>query len=154
VFGYAAEGNGSNSVTIGNTSVTKTIINGNLGLGTTSPSHKLDIAGDVRILSSSLSYQENIDVDSAATEVVATVSISDYDAAFFDYVIKSGTNLRAGTVTAVHNGTSVEYNEVSTQDLGTTSGVTLSVDISGTDLRLLATTTTDNWTVKSLIRTL
>ena len=127
---------------------------GNVGIGTSSPSYKLDIDGDLRVLSSSISYQENIDVDSAAAETVATVTIADFDAAFFDYVIKSGTNLRAGTVTAVHDGTNVEYNEVSTQDLGDTSDVTLSVDISGADMRLRATTTSNNWEIKSLVRTI
>ena len=82
------------------------------------------------------------------------LKIIPFDGAFFDYLIKSGSNLRAGTVTAIHDGTNVEYNEVSTQDLGSTSVVELSVDISGADMRLRATTTSDNWLIKSLVRTL
>ncbi|PJB48267.1 hypothetical protein CO104_01630, partial [Candidatus Collierbacteria bacterium CG_4_9_14_3_um_filter_43_16] len=40
-----AIGNGSNSVTLGNTSITKTILNGNVGIGTTGPGAKLHIDG-------------------------------------------------------------------------------------------------------------
>jgi hypothetical protein len=46
----------------------------------------------------------------------------------------------------------VEFTETSTQDLGDTSDVTLSVDKSGTNLRLIATVTSDDWIIKSLIR--
>jgi hypothetical protein len=46
----------------------------------------------------------------------------------------------------------VEFTETSTNDLGDTSDVTLSVDISGVNMRLLATVTSDDWSVKSLIR--
>jgi hypothetical protein len=80
------------------------------------------------------------------------VLIATYTAAFFDFVIKNGTNLRVGTVFACHDGTNVVYTETSTNDLGDTSDVTLSVDISGTDMRLRATVTSDDWSVKSLIR--
>jgi hypothetical protein len=45
VIGYGAIGNGSNSVTLGNTSVTKTILNGNVGVGTTAPQSKLAVHG-------------------------------------------------------------------------------------------------------------
>jgi len=86
------------------------------------------------------------------TETVANVAIATYTAAFFDFVIKKTTNVRSGTVYACHDGTNVEFTETSTQDLGDTSDVTLSVDISGTDMRLRATTTSDDWSVKSLIR--
>ena len=48
----------------------------------------------------------------------------------------------------------MEYAETSTVDLGDTSDVTLSVDISGTNMRLRATTTSSTWTIKSLIRTI
>lgn len=44
-IGYASSGNGSNSVTLGNTSITKTILRGNVGIGTTSPSEKLEVVG-------------------------------------------------------------------------------------------------------------
>jgi len=55
---------------------------------------------------------------------------------------------------AVHDGTNVEFTDNSTKDIGDTSGVTFSVDISGTDLRLRATTTSDNWIIKSLVRSI
>ena len=109
------------------------------------------VAGDIQIDSALLSNQENTDIDTGA-EVVAQVSTTDYTAAFFDFVIKKTTNIRSGTVYACHDGTNVEFTETSTNDLGNTSDVTLSVDISGTNMRLLATVTSDDWSVKSLIR--
>ena len=126
---------------------------GKIGIGTTSPTAKLDIEGDLQVKGVNISNQENLDVDTG-TETIATVVKANYDAAFFDFVIKNGTNLRAGTVFAIHDGTNVEFTETSTNDLGDTSDVTLSVDISGTDMRLRATTTSDNWIIKSLVRTI
>ena len=111
----------------------------------------MDIEGDVQIKAANISNQENGDIDTG-TETVATVAHASYDAAFFDFVIKNGTNLRAGTVYSTHDGTNVEFTETSTNDLGDTSDVTLTVDISGTDLRLRATVTSDNWKVKTLVR--
>jgi len=95
--------------------------------------------------------QINTDVDTG-TETVANVAIATYTAAFFDFVVKKGTSVRSGTVYACHDGTSVVFTETSTNDLGNTSDVTLSVDISGTNMRLLATVTSNDWSVKSLIR--
>ena len=127
---------------------------GNVGIETTSPSEKLDVNGNVKIKDALLSNQENTDIDTGA-EVVAQVAHATYTAAFFDFVVKKGTNVRSGTVYACHNGDTtplVEFTETSTNDLGDTSDVTLSVDISGTNMRLLATVTSDDWSVKSLIR--
>jgi hypothetical protein len=105
-----------------------------------------------------IKYEENTDIDTGA-ETVAEVSMASYTAAFFDFVIKKGTNVRSGTVYACHDGGSppvIEFTETSTNDLGDTSDVTLSVDITGSGggskMRLLATTTSDDWSVKSLIR--
>ena len=95
--------------------------------------------------------QINTDVDTG-TETVANVEIATYTAAFFDFVIKKTTNVRSGTVYACHDGTNVEFTETSTNDLGDTSDVTLSVDISGTNMRLRATSLSESWSVKSLIR--
>ena len=105
----------------------------------------------ISIKAALLSNQENTDVDTG-TETVASVAVATYTAAFFDFVIKKTTNVRSGTVYACHDGTNVEFTETSTQDLGDTSDVTLSVDISGGNMRLLATVTSDDWSVKSLIR--
>ena len=130
-------------------------LGGNVGIGTTSPSEKLDVDGNIKIKNALLSNQENTDIDSAAAEVVAQVAHATYTAAFFDFVVKKGTNVRSGTVYACHNGDStplVEFTETSTNDLGDTSDVTLSVDISGANMRLVATVASDDWSVKSLIR--
>ena len=87
-----------------------------------------------------------------ATTAIASVAHATYTAAFFDFVIKNGTNVRAGTVYACHDGTNVEFTETSTVDLGDTSDVTLNVVISTSYLQLQATTTSSTWTIKSLIR--
>ena len=49
VIGYQATGIGSNSVVIGNDSITKTLLKGNVGIGTTNPVEKLDIVGNQRM---------------------------------------------------------------------------------------------------------
>ena len=135
-----------------NSSEKMTILSGgDVGIGTTSPTEKLEVVGNIKITAALLSNQENTDVDTGA-ETIASVAIATYTAAFFDFVIKKTTNVRSGTVYACHDGTNVEFTETSTQDLGDTSDVTLSVDISGTDMRLRATTTSDDWIIKSLIR--
>ena len=108
------------------------------------------VEGEIKIDSALLDNQENTDV--SGSEVVAQVAIATYTAAFFDFVIKKGTNVRSGTVYACHDGTSVQFTETSTQELGDTSDVALSVNISGTQMRLLADAATTAWSVKSLIR--
>lgn len=47
VFGYNATGNGSNSVTLGNTSIEKTILQGRVGIGTVTPNSMFHNAGSV-----------------------------------------------------------------------------------------------------------
>ena len=48
VIGHDATGIGSNSVVLGNDSIAKTALKGNVGIGTTSPSEKLDVGGIVK----------------------------------------------------------------------------------------------------------
>ncbi len=61
VIGYNAIGNGSGTITLGNTDITKTVLRGNVGIGTTSPNHRLSVAGaigaqEVVVLSSGADY--------------------------------------------------------------------------------------------------
>jgi hypothetical protein len=143
------------NVTIGNRGVEYMRITsaGNVGIGTATPEDKLHVVGNIRVTNANLSNQENLDVDTG-TEVIAIAPIALYTAAFFDFVVKNGANVRSGTVYACHDGTSVEYTETSTADLGNTSAVVFTVDISAGNMRLLATTTTDNWSIKTLTRTI
>jgi hypothetical protein len=95
----------------------------------------------------------NLDVDTG-TEAIATVAIASYDAAFFDYVVKKGTNYRAGTVMAVWDGTNIEFTDTSTNDLGNTAEVVFTVDILSGNARLLATVSSLDWIVKTAVRAL
>ena len=115
----------------------------------------VEITGDIKLTNAIVSNQENTDVDLGAAQVIAQVDATNHNAAFFDYVIKKGTNLRAGTVTACHDGTLVEFTETSTSDLGSTAGVNLSVFLSATSsptLQLLATVPSDDWSIKTFTR--
>ena len=143
----------SNLITIGNGATSTVYARGNVGIGTTSPGAKLDVAGDVNITNANISNQENADVDTGI-ETVATVPIPAYTAAFFDYVVKKGLNVRAGVVHACHDGTNVQYVETSTLDLGNTFDLQLSVVIVGTDMILQATAASDDWSVKTITRAL
>ena len=78
-------------------------------------------------------------VTTATTATIASYTSAAGVAVFFDYRIQDGTtNLRAGTVMAISNGSTVAYTEYSTGDIGDTTQVVLSVDYSGGAIRLRA----------------
>jgi hypothetical protein len=86
---------------------------------------------------------------------VASIAVSGVDAVFFDYVIKqSTTDMRAGTVMVVTNGSAAEFTEVATLDIGNTSTVILTADVNGGNVRLLALSPTGTWTIRTLVRTI
>jgi hypothetical protein len=91
---------------------------------------------------------------SLTNHVIYQVSSSLYSSVFFDYNVTSGQKTRTGTIMAVWNSTTVEFTETGTMDLGgVTSGISLTVDISGVNIRLLSTTgATDTWTIKVIVR--
>jgi len=92
---------------------------------------------------------ENTDVDTG-TETVVSIPVTDDYGAIFHYTIRNGVNQRSGVVIAswLSNGSSVVYSEDCTEDIGDTSDVTLSVDYNSGNIRLLATATSNNWTVE------
>jgi hypothetical protein len=88
-------------------------------------------------------------------QVIATVATGSYDSAMFDYILKDGTNYRAGTVMAVWNSTTgYEFTDTSTNDIGNTGQAVLSADTSGGNVRLKLTLTSGTWTAKTAIRML
>jgi hypothetical protein len=78
-------------------------------------------------------------------------NLGGFDGAFFDYVVKSGANMRAGNIASVWNGTNSSFNETTTTDLGDTSPIGFIVSGAGV---LNATVSSGTWTVEVLYRAL
>lgn len=85
-------------------------------------------------------------------EVVLSLATGSYDAAHIDYIIKDGTNFRAGTVMSVWRAGSVEYTDTSTNDIGNTTGASFVVDTNAANVRLKFTVTSGTWTIKTTPR--
>jgi len=146
----------TNRLVLGDLSVdtnTLSTVNGNVLIGTlTDDGNKLQINGNLTIKNSIFINDENLDVDSVSTEIISEIDANKYTGCFFDFIIRKNSNLRGGTVYVIHDGTNVEFTEVSTNDLGDTSDVSFSVDLDNNKIRLLATVTSDDWIIKSLAR--
>jgi len=138
------EGDGSKLTGITDTNTTYSVGDGGLTQKNFTTALKAKLEAIPVVISNT-----NVDI---GTEFVNAVDYRTVSAAFFDFVVKKGTNLRAGTVTAVHDGNKVEYTETSTSDLGNTTPLTLSVTLSGVDMVLFATATSNDWEVKTLVR--
>ena len=96
----------------------------------------------------------NAKICSTGTTISSNTEIFDlstFDGAFFDYVIKSGSNMRGGAIMSVWDGTNSSYNETTTIDLGNTTAV--GFNVSGTG-KLNATIASGTWTVEVLYRAL
>lgn len=77
---------------------------------------------------------------------------SGYTSSYFDYNVSGANGLRAGNVMGIWSGTSIQYTEVSTNDIGNTSDFNIFMEISGTTTLLRCSATTYNWDVKSIVR--
>jgi len=102
------------------------------------------------IVSSSLIANQNTASLASGAQTISTNATSSYTAAFFNYTVASGSNARAGQVTAVWNGGSIQYTDVSTTDIGSTLGVAFTASLSGANVRLTTVLPTSGWTVKTL----
>ena len=146
---------------------------GNVGINTETPTTTLHVSGGLRLetygegdkLSNNIVYAlgvdssgnvleipqntgANIDVDTG-TEVVDSFGSGSFNAAFTNYVVKEGTNLRAGQLMSVWDGSgNIEYTDVSTNSLGDTSGVLMFASINAGDIEIKTTVNTNNWYVK------
>jgi hypothetical protein len=73
-----------------------------------------------------------------------------YTSAFFKYTVANGANARSGEVIAVWNGTTTQYTDFSTTDIGNTSQVTASVAIVSSQVQFNMQTNTSGWRIKSM----
>lgn len=105
--------------------------------------------------SASVDYQQNLSIQTGSWQTVVAFPTSSYRAAFFDYVMFSGSIGRAGIVTTFWSASTTEYYENFTEDLGgSTSGVSFQTAISASNIVLQATASSAAWTIRSLVRLL
>jgi len=92
----------------------------------------------------------------AGTNTVYSIPTSGYTGAFFDYaVISTGsTGARAGTIMSIWSGTTAQSTDVSTNDIGTTAGISFSVAVVGSNAVLSSSATTAGWTLKTIVRSI
>ena len=83
---------------------------------------------------------------------IYSLATASYDGVFVDYTIKSGSNARAGTFTAIWSGSSVNYMDNSTTDFGTTTGFVFGANISAGNMIVSGSGTSAGWTVKTIIK--
>ena len=164
VIGNEALGLGSNTVVLGNDAVTTTALKGNVGIGKTNPSTKLDVNGNTTVTGSLLVtgsvyinnalYSNQTTTLATENKVVYSVPTATYNAIFVDYVAVNGSNVRAGQIVSATDGTSTTYTETTTTDIGSTTPVTFNVSLSGGNFQLEASASTSTWTVKTTTRVL
>ena len=90
----------------------------------------------------------------SGTTSIYSIPQSAYTGAFFEYTVSDGTNLRAGSVMSIWSGTTVNYTETQTTDIGNTSGITFLMSATTTNAILQTSATTNNWTVKTIVRSI
>lgn len=93
----------------------------------------------------------NSDVDTPS-EVIDSFATSLSNGVRWEYTIinGAGTALRKGSISAgwLTSGAVESGAEITATEIGDTSGVTLSVDINGGNVRLIATVTSNDWSIK------
>ena len=129
----------------------------NVGIGTTSPSYRLQVSGSIAIENQGTTTIESTTFAGSLTTNtnIASVPTASFKAAFFDYYVASGSvNMRAGTVMVVHNNSTSRYTDTSTADIGNTAAVDFSTSVVGGNLVLTANIASGTWEIKTSYRAL
>jgi hypothetical protein len=111
-------------------------------------------SGTSLTISQSLTINQNTASLASGAQTISTNSTGSYTSAFYKYTLASGSNARAGQVMAVWNGANIQYTDVATNDIGTTSNVALTASLSGGNVLLTTTLPSSGWTVKTLVNLL
>ena len=83
---------------------------------------------------------------------VYSLPTASYDTAFFEYSVRSGSNARVGTIMAIQSASSVNFMETTASQFGSTSAISFTVIITGSNMALTGSSTTGSWTIKTIVR--
>jgi hypothetical protein len=122
---------------------------GNVGVGTTNPTEKLSISGSLLLNQTTLygSVQAST-ASTVATGIHSGLSTSVYRSVEYTIQASEGSNYQAIKILAIHDGTTAYDTQYG--NIYTTEVAFFDVDISGGNVRLVATassTSTTNYTV-------
>ena len=87
----------------------------------------------------------------AGANTVFNQATGSFTGAKYLYTVTSASNARTGEVMAVWNGTTTQYTDNSTLDIGSTTAVTASVSIVTSQAQFNMQTTNAGWTIKSQV---
>ena len=113
-------------------------------------SGSVNINGPVTIGISNITTN-TITASVAGGNLVFNQATGSYTAAKYLYTCTSQSNARTGEVVAVWNGTSTQYTDYSTLDIGSTTNVTASVSIVAAQVQFNVQTATSDWKIKSYV---
>jgi hypothetical protein len=136
VIGDSAVGNGDNSVTLGNTNITKTILRANVGIGNTAPTHSLTVQGFVTASAFTGSFRGD---GSGLTGVVASATPGGVNTTvqFNDAGATSGST--SFTFTKATNTVKIQGSGSTLLHISGSAGNLLSVVDSGSNFPVIAT---------------
>lgn len=107
--------------------------------------------GSTLSLDETLFDRATINSTIVGTNNLFTQQTGSYTSAHGKYTMHNGTNARAGEFVTVWNDTTVEYHDISTNDIGNTQDVTFESSIVTSNIQINATAISSGWTVKMLI---
>ena len=91
-------------------------------------------------------------INSGSTEIYS-IPVSAYTGGFFEYTV-TGAGARAGSIMSIFSGTSIDFNETTTNDIGDTSGITFDMNVSGGTANLTVSATTNTWEIRTIVRSI
>ena len=105
-------------------------------------------------LAPSLNTTVRTTANSGVTNIYS-IPTSAYTGAFFDYTLVGNGGARSGNIMSIWSGTTAEFNEVTTNDIGSsTNGVTFNVLVSGSSAILAVSAVTGTYTIKTIVRSI
>ena len=139
--------------------------NGKIGINQPTPLYSLDVSGSGNytngltvtgslLLSGSVFINQASSSLASGAKTISSNATSSFTSAFYNYTLVSGSNARSGHFITVWNGGSIEFTDVSTNDIGSTSGVALTASLSGANVLLTTVLPSSGWTIKTLVNLL
>ncbi len=90
----------------------------------------------------------------ATTQSIFGLSTSSYGGAFFDYTVQSGSDARAGSIVSVWSGSSINFTETTTLDIGDTTDFNVIVHISQSQAQIASHASRAGYNIKTIIRSI